>query len=60
MLFVAAIHADVVALGEAEGIPIGVPLGEEEDTLGDADVVSLVEAGGIGLSNARGEENVFV
>ena len=50
----------MVALGEAERIRIGNPLGDEEDTLGDADVVSLVEAGGIGLSNARGEENVFV
>ena len=59
MLYVAAIHADVVALGEAEGIPISDTLGEEEDTLGDADVVSLVEAGGLGLRNARGEENVF-
>ena len=50
----------MVALGEAEGIPIGNPPGEEEDILGDADVVSLVEVGGIGLSNARVEENVFV
>ena len=41
-MFVAAIHSDVVALGEAKGIPIGDPLGEEEDTLGDVDVVSLV------------------
>ena len=49
----------MVALGETEGIPIGDPLGEEEDTLGDADVVSLVEAGGIGLSNARGEEKIL-
>ena len=34
-MFVAAIHADVVALGESEGIRIGDPIREEEDTLGD-------------------------